>query len=121
MNDKIKELEAAGHIVRLNRKPFILYSGLLTLAHELGLSSIEEEILECDWENGRFVVRATVTTKTGSYVGHGDATKYNCGKMILPHALRMASTRAKARALRDAVGLGTVSYTHLTLPTNREV
>jgi hypothetical protein len=113
MKDKIKELEAAGHIVRLNRKPFILYSGLLTLAHELGLSAIEEEILECDWENGRFVVRATVTTKTGSYIGHGDATKYNCGKMILPHALRMASTRAKARALRDAVGLGITAFEEL--------
>jgi hypothetical protein len=82
------------------------YTLASALAHEGGLQSIEEEILECDWEKGRFVVRATVTTKSGVFVGHGDATKFNCGKMILPHALRMASTRAKARALRDATGLG---------------
>ena len=113
MKPIIKKLDADGHIVWLNRKPFILYTGLIALAHESGLQSIEEEILECDWEKGRFVVRAIVTTKSGVFVGHGDATKFNCGKMILPHALRMASTRAKARALRDATGLAITAFEEL--------
>lgn len=110
---RIAQLKKDKHIVTLQGKDFILYSGLLVLAHKIGLESIDEEILECDWQNGRFVVRATVVTKSGKYVGHGDATTKNTNRMILPHALRMASTRAKARALRDAVGLGMTSFEEL--------
>lgn len=112
MNDLVK-LKKDGHIVTLQKKDFILYSGLLILAHERGLVGIDTEPIEIDWQNGRFVFKAVVHMKDGSFTGYGDCTQHNTGRMIYPHAIRMAETRAKARALRDAVGLGLTSYEEL--------
>lgn len=112
MHDLAK-LKKAGHIVTLQKKDFILYSGLLLLAHSRGLLGIETEPVEIDWQNGRFVFKATVQMKDGVFTGYGDCTQHNTGKMIYPHAIRMSETRAKARALRDAVGLGLTSYEEL--------
>ena len=106
----IEELTERGFTAHLrgNKKtPFILYTGLIILAHEKGLQRIETEMVLCDWDAGRFVFKATVVGKDGeTFVEYGDATTKNVGKNIVPHAMRMASTRAKARALRDFTGLG---------------
>lgn len=40
--------------------------------------------------------------------GYGDATPKNVSGGIAPHLLRMAETRAKGRALRDAVNAKTL-------------
>ena len=77
------------------------------MAHEKGLQRIETEMVQCDWDAGRYVFKATVVGKDGeTFVEYGDATKQNVGRSIEPHAMRMAATRAKARALRDFTGLG---------------
>ena len=106
----IEELTKRGFTAHLrgNKKTqFILYTGLIILAHEKGLQRIETEMVQCDWDAGRFVFKATVVGKDGeTFVEYGDATTKNVGKNIVPHAMRMASTRAKARALRDFTGLG---------------
>ena len=104
----IEELKRRGFIVTLQRKDFILYTGLIVLAHERGLVSIETEPVQLDFENARFIFKAVVTGKDGQrFTGYGDATRHNVSKMILPHAIRMAETRTKARALRDfAAGTG---------------
>lgn len=110
----IIELKKRGFIVSLQRKDFILYTGLIVLAHERGLQGIETEAVLMDFENGRFIFKAVVTGKNGeSFTGFGDATKFNVSKMILPHAIRMAETRAKARALRDFTGLGLTAFEEL--------
>lgn len=107
----IQELKKQGFIVQLQGKDFILYKGLLVLAHEMRLVSIETEPIEIDWEHGRFVFKAVAIGKDGErFTGYGDATTKNVGKKILPHALRMAETRAKARALRDFTGLGMTAF-----------
>jgi hypothetical protein len=41
-----------------------------------------------------------------SFQGMGDAAPGNVNRMMAPHLLRLAETRAKARALRDAVNVG---------------
>lgn len=113
----IQELKKRGYIVTLQRKDFILYTGLIVLAHERGLLSIETEPVDLDFENARFIFKATVRGKNGeAFTGYGDATRHNVSKMILPHAIRMAETRAKARALRDFTGLGLTALEELGGP-----
>tara|TARA_R100001510_G_C7648922_1_gene206324 strand:- start:855 stop:1529 length:675 start_codon:yes stop_codon:yes gene_type:complete len=106
----IEELTKRGYTAYLRgntKTPFILYTGLIILAHEKGLQRIETEMVQCDWDAGRYVFKATVVGKDGeTFVEYGDATKQNVGRNIEPHAMRMAATRAKARALRDFTGLG---------------
>ena len=48
-----------------------------------------------------------------TFEGIGDASPENVPPHILPHLNRMAETRAKARALRDAVKIGVVSFEEL--------
>lgn len=44
-------------------------------------------------------------TERGRFTGIGDASPQNVSRGILPHAIRMAETRAKARAMRDATNV----------------
>jgi hypothetical protein len=56
---------------------------------------------------------AEVETEKGIFSGIGDATPQNVGKMIVAHLLRMSETRAKARALRDAINVGATAFEEL--------
>lgn len=99
-------------IVRLQGKEFILYAGLLALAHKRGLKSIRTEMLI---ESDDFAMaKATVEGKdSGPFEDYGDASTKNVGRMIVPHLRRMAVTRAKARALRDFTAIGLCSLEEL--------
>jgi hypothetical protein len=93
----------------------IAYAELLKLAHDEGLKSIATELVlqPCE-ENGRLaIVKATVETKRGHYEGLGDADPGSVDDFLAPHLIRVAETRAKARALRDAVNCGVVSSEEL--------
>jgi hypothetical protein len=93
----------------------VTLKGLLALAHEDGLKSVRTELVQAPTEqNGRTAIaRSTVRTRRGVFTGIGDANPGNVNRRIAPHVIRMAETRATARALRLAVNIGEVSIEEL--------
>jgi hypothetical protein len=102
-------------IVERQGRSFVLYAGLLDLAHERGLRSITTTLVQIPSEvNGLTAIcHATVETENGAFTGLGDASPDNVSRMMVPHLIRMAETRAKARALRDAVNVGVTALEEL--------
>ena len=99
-------------LVERQGKQFVLYSGLLAMGHEQGLKSIRTELIQIPSEgNNRVAVCAATVTleKDGverDFHGIGDAAPNNVAPAMQTCLIRMAETRAKARALRDAVNVG---------------
>jgi hypothetical protein len=98
-----------------NGKETIAYAELLKIAHEEGLKSIGTQLLVTpNEENGRLaIVKAVVEVERGRFEGIGDADPSSVESFLAPHLIRVAETRAKARALRDAVNCGVVSFEEL--------
>lgn len=131
--DEIREVARADNVldarwkkafvVRRENRDFILYAGLLDLAHRKGLKGIATSIVQIPTElNGMTaIVHAVVTMDlepgkdfaSGDFMGLGDANPGNVTRMMIPHLIRMAETRAKARALRDAVNIGMTAFEEL--------
>ena len=91
------------------------YAGILALAHDEGLRSIVTKLAQVPTkENGMVAIAtAVVRTNRGVFTGIGDANPSNVNRKIAAHLIRMAETRAKARALRDAVNIGMVALEEL--------
>lgn len=99
-------------VIERQGKPFVLYAGLLDLATERGLTRLETEVVSATADFALF--KATATFGDGRvFVEHGDATPKNVGRTIAEHFVRMAATRAKARALRDALNIGVTALEEL--------
>ncbi len=100
----------------------VSYAGLLHLAHERGLIGIETNILQFPTaDNGMTcVVRADVRLeregRAYTFADVGDANAGNVTKMVAQHIIRMASTRAKARALRDVTIQAIVAHERIRGP-----
>lgn len=103
------------YIIERQGKQFVLYEGLLDEAHQQGLRRISTTVIQVPSEiNGQTaIIGAEVETERGLFSGIGDACPSNVNRMIVPHLIRMAETRAKARALRDAVNIGVTSVEEL--------
>jgi hypothetical protein len=103
------------YIIERQGKQFVLYEGLLDEAHHQGLCRISTTLIQVPHpDNGNVaIVAAEVETSKGSFSGIGDASPGNVGRPIVPHIVRMAETRAKARAMRDAVNIGVTALEEL--------
>ena len=101
------------YISYLHGKPFVRYAGLLALAHERGLVQLTAKI-EFHAET-LVLASATATFSDGrSFTEWADAMPSNVGAQVRPHWVRMALTRAKARALRDALSIGIAALEELS-------
>lgn len=96
-------------------KDVITYQGLLSKAHDEGLKAIRTALLQTpsDDNSRTAIVKAEVETGKGTFEALGDASPESVTGFLLPHLIRMAETRAKARALRDAVNVGVISLEEL--------
>lgn len=96
-------------------KEVVTYAGLLARAHEEGLEAIETELVQTPTEDNGMtaIVRAVARGSRGVFSGIGDADPSNVNRSVAKHLVRVAETRAKARALRDITNIGTVSLEEL--------
>ena len=103
-------------IINLQGKSYITYEGLLNLAHQRNLKSIEVELIQVptDENNMTAICRATAMTENQTYADLGDASPQSVNSTIAPHIIRMASTRAKARVLRDLNNIGLTAIEELS-------
>lgn len=94
------------------------FKTLLDKAHkQYGLAGVETEILQFPCaENGNMAIfRATVKNSDGAtFSAHGDADPKNTTSTIAPHLLRMAETRAIARALRWLTNSGETAIVEIS-------
>ena len=90
------------------------------MAHEQGLKSIATELVQIPNENNNRVAICTASVtleKDGvmrAFHGIGDAAPNNVAPAMLDCLIRLAETRAKARALRDAVNVGMAALEELS-------
>jgi hypothetical protein len=106
-------------IVQRQGRSFVLYAGLLDLSHQHGLKSIDTELIQAPSPtNGKSAIcRATAIFEQDGverrYTGIGDASPENVAPAMAACVIRMAETRAKARALRDAVNVDAAPFEEL--------
>jgi hypothetical protein len=104
------------HIVTFQGRDFVTFPGLLALAHEKGLKGIRVTLIQVPHESNDHtaICAAEVEMPDGTYSDIGDASPTNVSRNIAPHIIRMASTRAKARTLRDATNVGITAFEELS-------
>ncbi|MCL5960988.1 MAG: hypothetical protein M1358_17080 [Chloroflexi bacterium] len=102
-------------VVERQGRLFVLYAGLLDEAHAQGLKSISTTLIQSPNESNNYVAicQAVVETEKGRFSGIGDASPTNVAGAMANCTIRMAETRAKARALRDAVNVGVAALEEL--------
>jgi hypothetical protein len=79
------------------------FEELLRIGHEQGIIRIQTKMIQINEEKKSAIFKAQIKMKNESiYEAYGDANQENCGSMVKMHYIRMAETRAIARALRWA-------------------
>jgi hypothetical protein len=102
-------------ITRLGRD-YVMYAGLLDAAHRDGLSAIRTTLVQAPSPANGFaaICHAEVVTARGTFTAHGDADPENVPRLLVTALVRMAETRAKARALADAVNVAMTAIEELS-------
>lgn len=106
------------YVIDIEGKDFVLYAGLQHLAQEQAI--IQEEIVQLvqapNDDNGNMaIISCTIKRSDGRvFSAIGDCDDTNCTKMIAPHKIRMAQTRASGIALRKALGINILMSEEMT-------
>lgn len=103
-------------VINRHGKDYVLYAGLLDEAHTQGLKGIRTQLVQAPTaQNGQVAIcLAEVVTERGTFSGLGDASPENVSRAMSNALIRLAETRAKARALRDAINVSMVSVEELS-------
>jgi hypothetical protein len=104
------------YVKKIDDKDFVLYAGLLDVAHQKNLISVDVELIQFPSDDNKqtAICKATVKTFDGkTFSDIGDANPQNCNSKVSRHLIRMASTRAKARAFRDCDNIGLTALEEL--------
>lgn len=114
--DLVRQIEVKndkGQVI--GTREVVFYPELLNAAHDEGLTSIETTLVQHpDRYNGNTAIfSARVELASKVFTGTGDANPDNVSPEIVKHYIRAAETRAKARALRDALNVPIVAVEEL--------
>ena len=108
-----------------DNKDYVTYPGLLDLAHQVseGRFEIATTLVQVPNQDNGMVAICTATAilfdtapegvELRRTSGIGDASPQNVNRAMAPHLIRMAETRAKARALRDLCAVAMVAFEEL--------
>lgn len=110
----------AEYRMQVSGREHVTFDGLVHMAHAAGLVGTDTELLQAPTEanKGTAIVRAVATFRRedgslANFSGIGDANPANTNKVIGLHAIRMAETRALARALRVALNIKGCAFEEL--------
>jgi hypothetical protein len=106
----------AKFIAYRNGKPFPLYAGVLDAATRTGLMGLTTTLIQIPSPENMMVaiVSARAVFEDGRvFEDVGDASPLNCAEQLVSALIRMASTRAKGRCLRDSVNVGQTMFEEL--------
>jgi hypothetical protein len=99
-------------VTTIHGKEFVQFAGLLAMAHAQGLVSLKAELVSVTSELA--IARATATFADGrTFEEAADASPDNVNAQVKKHFARCALTRAKSRALRDALNISMVALEEL--------
>lgn len=104
------------YIVKISGKEHVTFDGLLDEAHRAGLVSIQVDVIQKPLEENAWTTICSASASFGDgrlFQEIGDANPKNCNSKIAIHSIRMAATRAKARALRDALNIKGAAFEEL--------
>lgn len=109
-------------IINLKGRSYVTYEGLLDLAHQNNLISLEVDIIQIPSRENNMtaICKARARTKDKVYSDLGDASPSSVTGNLVPHIIRMASTRAKARVLRDLTNVGMTAIEELDIADSEE-
>ena len=101
------------HLISIHGNDIPTFSGMVNIAHQLGLQSIDTIPLQLPTsDNGNTAIfKSTVTLKSGlSCSAIGDATPENVPPACRNSFIRIASTRATSRAIGLACNVGNLDF-----------
>ena len=119
-------------VIKRDGKDYVLVNGLIDMLHQLsgGCFDIATQVVQVPSPNNGEVAVVTATVRVydpGSArvlraaSGIGDAGPASVNRMIAPHSLRMAETRAIGRALRLITNIGMTALEELGGPESGAV